>query len=216
MGAGSGCKLLFITDSLSGHQLLVDSGAQCSYWLPAQAMDTMADRHGPQMDTADGTPIHTYGTRQVDVCFDGRHFSWDFVMAAVSTPLLGSDFLCAFNLLVDVKNCCLIDAVSFASYPCTLGGQEHSACQTCLPPETSINACSPCFLTSPCPNVGSAVYARDRRLDSAKLAIVREEFSTMECLGIMRCSNSLWASTLHMLTKADGGWCLCGDFRCLN
>lgn len=121
MGAGRDCKLLFIADSLSGRQLLVDSGAQRSI-LPAQAMDTMANGHGPRMDAANGTPIRTYGTRRVEVCFGERRFSWDFVMATVSTPILGADFLCAFNLLVDVKNCRLIDALSFASYPCTLGG----------------------------------------------------------------------------------------------
>ena len=121
MGAGRDCKLMFITDSLSGRRLLVDSGAQRSI-LPAQAADTVADGHGPQMDAANGTPIRTYGTRYVEVCFGGRCFGWDFVMAAVSCVLLGADFLCAFNLLVDVKNCRLIDALSFASYPCTLGG----------------------------------------------------------------------------------------------
>jgi len=43
-------------------------------------------------------------------------------MATMSVPLLGADFLCAFNLLVDVMNCRLVDAISFSTYPCSLGG----------------------------------------------------------------------------------------------
>ena len=121
MGAGRDCKLLFVTDTLSGRRLLVDSGARRSI-LPAKPVDTMAGGHGPPMDAANGTPIRTYGMRYVEVCFSGRRFGWDFIMAAVSTPLLGADFLCAYRLLVDVTNCRLIDALSFASYPCTLGG----------------------------------------------------------------------------------------------
>ena len=70
MGAGRDCRLLYVTDSIAGRCLLVDSGAQRSI-LPAQSVDTMAGRHGPRMDAANGTPIRTYGTRYVEVCFSG-------------------------------------------------------------------------------------------------------------------------------------------------
>ena len=29
-------------------------------------------------------------------------------------------------------------------------------------------------------------------------------------------SSSPWASPLYMVSKHDGSWCLCGDYRCLN
>ena len=58
---------------------------------------------------------------------------------------------------------------------------------------------------------GPPVYTRARRLNPSKLAVARAEFSTMERLGIVRWSDSPWASPLHVVPKPNGGWRPCGD-----
>lgn len=39
----------------------------------------------------------------------------------IPVPIIGADFLCANDLLVDVANHHLIDAMSFATFPCQTG-----------------------------------------------------------------------------------------------
>ena len=63
---------------------------------------------------------------------------------------------------------------------------------------------------------GRPVTAKYRRLDSDRLAAAKAEFLSLEKQGIVRRSDSSWASPLHMVKKTDGTWWPCGDFRLLN
>ncbi len=53
---------------------------------------------------------------------------------------------------------------------------------------------------------GPPVASPFRRLDAEKLAAAKAEFAALERDGIMRRSDSPWASPLHMVRKADGSW----------
>ena len=53
---------------------------------------------------------------------------------------------------------------------------------------------------------GQPLYARARRLDQEKLKTAKAEFQKMEEAGIIRRSDSSWASPLHMVPKPDGSW----------
>jgi len=109
---GTTNRLLFIRDTLSGRKFLCDTGAQRSV-LPATVSDTAGGDHGPHLTSANDTPIHTYGMKTVGLYFGGQRFTWDFVTADISFPLLGADFLCTHGLLVDVKNSHLVDVQDF-------------------------------------------------------------------------------------------------------
>ncbi|KAJ8355288.1 hypothetical protein AAFF_G00074880 [Aldrovandia affinis] len=132
LSVGPSSGLLFITDSISGRRFLCDTGAQVSI-LPVSALDIRTAKLGPNLEAANGTPIPTFGTRSLTLCFAGQRFSWDFVLAKVSTPLLGADFLCANGLLVDVGNRQLVNAETFCSLASARLDCQSAKCQFGVP-----------------------------------------------------------------------------------
>ena len=146
-------------------------------------------------------------------CYLG--FTWDFVIAAVTFPLLGADFLCAHNLLVDVGNRRLVNSQTFASFACTQGVAVYSGWSKTLAESDQYLQLLAEFpdLTKPtfsAPAVkhgvehhietnGPPLHARARCLNPEKLSVARAEFAHMEQVGIIRRSNSPWASPLHIV-----------------
>ena len=66
------------------------------------------------------------------------------------------------------------------------------------------------------PTTGPPMHVKAGRLSSDKQAIVKKDFAEMESMGIIRKSNSVWASPLHIVPKPNGGCRPCGDYILLN
>ena len=89
--------LIFLQDSVSHQQFLVDTGAAVSVFPHRSS----AASSGPLLSGADGKPISAWGKVTKKLNFGLHTFIVSFILAAVSKPILGIDFLSAHRLLVD-------------------------------------------------------------------------------------------------------------------
>ncbi|GFW01387.1 retrovirus-related Pol polyprotein from transposon 412 [Trichonephila clavipes] len=118
-----------------------------------------------------------------------RPFIWTFIIADVSSPIIGADFLKHFNLLIDLKK---KSNPSLISKSASHGTVHH-------------------IITT-----GPPVTARPRRLHPKLYDAVKVEFEFLLAQGIIRPSKSPWSSPLHVVPKSDSTVRPVGDYRQLN
>lgn len=120
MAAGDTCpatsRRLFIRDKASGIRFLIDTGADICVF-PRTLSPGRLRKSGYMLFAANGTPIATYGTRTMTLNLGlRRDFRWRFLVADVSKPILGADFLAHYNLLPDLTNRRLVDSITHLAY----------------------------------------------------------------------------------------------------
>ena len=95
----------FILCPHTGTRFLVDTGAAVSL-LPVATFGRSSKRQEVdiQLCTAKGAPITTYGRHTMGVTLDDKNYTWSFIVADVTLPLLGYDFLKHYGLLVDTRH----------------------------------------------------------------------------------------------------------------
>ena len=192
---------------------------------------------GVKLLTVDSSSVLCSGSRIFPLRFGSCSFDWMFQLAPVSVPILGADFLCHHNLLLDVANQKVYSnsspgspAISLTSSPPPSSSSLRSSllstpkCVFDLILEFSDVLSTDSFtaslphhpirhhlLTKP----GPLVFAKSCHLNREKLATAKAEFSAMEKASIIDCSTSPSASPLHMFKK-DGCWRPCGNYWRLN
>ncbi|GFV52533.1 transposon Tf2-8 polyprotein [Trichonephila clavipes] len=202
---------LFLLDRKSGQKFLIDSGSEICVIPPSPTMNK-SPQSNFSLFAANNTKIPAYGMVRKELNLGLRRpFIWTFIIADVSSPIIGADFLKHFNLLIDLKkkkpSILTVDAnISFKNI---LSEYPDLSNPSLISKSASHGTVHHIITTGP------PVTARPRRLHPKLYDAVKVEFEFLLAQSIIRPSKSPWSS-LHVVPKSDSTIRPVGDYRQLN
>ena len=116
---GQNGHLLYVLDSRENRKWLVDGGAFISL-IPPTSAQKLNGPNGTRLQAANGSKIDCFGSMSKILTIGDRSFLYDFMIADVRQPILGSDFLAYFSLAPNHRDGSLIDLESLDQIPTTL------------------------------------------------------------------------------------------------
>ncbi|GFV95131.1 retrovirus-related Pol polyprotein from transposon opus [Trichonephila clavipes] len=222
---------LFLLDRKSGQKFLIDSGSEICVIPPSPTMNK-SPQSNFSLFAANNTKIPAYGMVRKELNLGLRRpFIWTFIIADVSSPIIGADFLKHFNLLIDLKKKRLVDVETSLFTPCVFSNIVQPSILTVDANISFKNILSeypdlsnPSLISKSASHgtvhhiitTGPPVTARPRRLHPKLYDAVKVEFEFLLAQGIIRPSKSPWSSLLHVVPKSDSTVRPVGDYRQLN
>lgn len=143
------------------------------------------------MYAANGTPIRTYGSEVKTLNLGLRRpFTWEFLIADVTRPIIGADLLAAHGLMIDLKNKLIIDGATKLKSQCHAIQTQYERINTIVggtafddildefkmltKPQTLTNSSSTNMdVTHQIVTSGQPVFAKARRLNPKMLKIAQ-------------------------------------------
>ena len=213
---------------------LIYTGAEVSV-VPASEQERQGAPLQKELVAENGSCIRCYGEKKLRLHVGTRHYEWTFLVADVWRPLIGADFLMHSSLLVDLSNKQLVHPEELNATPLHRTRRRSQITGLAFAATAKPSQLAKLFAKFPsvtvpnlkidCPKHevhhtietrGQPIRAKARPLPPQKLAAAKANFAETATPGIVRRSNGPWSSPLHVVTKKDGSFRMCGDYRGLN